>query len=834
MASKSDTIRVTPLTGGRTEDGVCALLEIGGARILLDCGCTTETSDAQLREIASVLREAGGVHAVLLSHADIHHLGALPVLLGREGLGDVPIICTTPVLKFGQIVLYDHALNRAMEGRQEAGAYDLDDVDAAFSNPIIVKFNQTVNVPEIGSLRAGPPVTVCALRSGRTLGGSIWKIRYGPTEILYTMDINLKKEVVLDGLNIELLPSAPALMIVEGGCVSRAEGRGRRKDKDEGAFIAAVMETLRGGGSVLIPCETAGRSLELLQMLGKYWYDNKLGLYHLVFLSHMARNVPEFARMQLEWMSDSLIRNFYNGKPNPFDLPQVRFASSMREVDRHCPGPKVILATDACLSSGLSKEALLRLGGDPRCRVLFFDSSDACSLSADLRAKYATPPVIATLSRPERVELVGVELAQHRLEQERARRAREEQLQRKRRQEELSMFNVEGDLVDDEDDAQMETRTLDANGLPQGAPSTPRTPRTPADGSKKSRVDNVRKFLEPNFLMFESREPALTVDEYGASIDDLNFKDITTIEARWLTKDKFAPDAPVGKMSLIESPGKPAPEEEDEEEGVEDMAPPTKLVATQLRVQFTCDFKEINASGRADFKAIKTLVKKVTPARLLVLRGRETDCNALLQFAKQQSIEAFAPSDRTTVSFEVRSEKLRVQVPQSLLPHSLRPVHVFSSSSSALEESKCSVAALAGTVQESRTLAQEGTRLVKYTGSGAEAGAPLPEMEVEGEGEAEAGAGEVGGALRDQSVDLVDTSIGVVSVGEVTLNSLRQLIEAAGVQVEYRIDAQGAVLVCGDQVIIRKENTSDFVIEGPPVPAFYEARKALYQQFAFV
>lgn len=80
------------------------------------------------------------------------------------------------------------------------------------------------------------------------------------------------------------------------------------------------METLRAGGNVLIPCETAGRALELLQLLAKHWLDNRLGMYHLMYLSHMANNVSEFAKMQLEWMSDSLSRGFYNGKPNPFEL----------------------------------------------------------------------------------------------------------------------------------------------------------------------------------------------------------------------------------------------------------------------------------------------------------------------------------------------------------------------------------------------------------------------------------------------------------------------------------------------------------------------------------
>lgn len=448
---KSDSIKLTPLTGGRVSDGVCSLLEVGGVRILLDCGCSTECDPQQLQQIAHDLKQIGGIHAVLLSHADFHHVGAIPIVLGKLGLRNVPLICTSPVYKFGQIVLYDYVLNKTMEGTEVSRAYDFDDVDAAFSKPITVKFNQIVVIPDReGIQRTGPQVSVCAVRSGRTIGGSVWRIRCGPTEILYMMDVNLKKEIILDGVNLDLLPASPALMIAEAGCASRSTNvivgessrRTTKKEKDDNnVLINMAMETMRAGGNVLMPMETAGRALEMMQILGNYWYDNKLGLYHLVFLSHMAKNVPEFARMQLEWMSDSLSRGFYNGKPNPFDLPQIRFATSLKEIERFCPGPKVVLATDANLSSGLSKELLLKWGGDPRCRVIFVDGSDPGSLAAELRQKYTAPPVIATITRPVRVELTGAELAQYRLEQEKQRKLKEEALQRKRRQDELSMVS---------------------------------------------------------------------------------------------------------------------------------------------------------------------------------------------------------------------------------------------------------------------------------------------------------------------------------------------------------------------------------------------------------
>lgn len=53
----------------------------------------------------------GQIDAVLLSHSDTSHLGALPYLVGKAGL-KVPIYATLPVHKMGQMFMYDHYLGR--------------------------------------------------------------------------------------------------------------------------------------------------------------------------------------------------------------------------------------------------------------------------------------------------------------------------------------------------------------------------------------------------------------------------------------------------------------------------------------------------------------------------------------------------------------------------------------------------------------------------------------------------------------------------------------------------------------------------------------------------
>jgi cleavage and polyadenylation specificity factor subunit 2 len=76
-------------------------------------------------------------------------------------------------------------------------------------------------------------------------------------------------------------------------------------------------------GNVLIPVDAAGRLLEIILMLERYWDKNKLK-YPLVLLSPVAYNVLEFAKSQLEWMADSVGRTFEHSRHNPFSLKCAR------------------------------------------------------------------------------------------------------------------------------------------------------------------------------------------------------------------------------------------------------------------------------------------------------------------------------------------------------------------------------------------------------------------------------------------------------------------------------------------------------------------------------
>lgn len=66
-------------------------------------------------------------------------------------------------------------------------------------------------------------------------------------------------------------------------------------------LLANIMETLRNDGNVLIAVDTAGRVLELAQLLDQIWRtkDAGLGVYSLALLNNVSYNVVEFSKSQV-------------------------------------------------------------------------------------------------------------------------------------------------------------------------------------------------------------------------------------------------------------------------------------------------------------------------------------------------------------------------------------------------------------------------------------------------------------------------------------------------------------------------------------------------------
>jgi hypothetical protein len=50
---------------------------------------------------------------------------------------------------------------------------------------------------------------------------------------------------------------------------------------------------------------------------------------------------------------------------------------------------------------------------------------------------------------------------------------------------------------------------------------------------KRIKSNALSKYLEANLVMFDSKEVAYSVDDFGTTNEDLKFQDIQSSEARW-------------------------------------------------------------------------------------------------------------------------------------------------------------------------------------------------------------------------------------------------------------------------------------------------------------
>lgn len=366
----SSFIKLTPLSGAKDENFLCYLLEIDQIKILLDCGWSEQFDVAQLESLEKVAKH---IDAVLISHADLPHIGAYPYAVAKFGLA-CPVYVTTPVHDMGQACLIDAV--KSQREFQDFTTFSLTDINEAMSKMTLLRYSQPFSLQ--GKCQG---ISVTPFGAGHTIGGTIWKIKKDSENIVYTVDYNHRKERHLNGselMTTEIL-SKPTLLITDT-LNALMPNPPPRKERDRN-LISICMETLQASGNVLIPVESTTRVLELAYLLDQHWAFNRVH-YHLVFLTHQSQKTITLARSMLEWMGDGISQAFA-ARELPFDFRSLKNLTSMGELEA-LVGPKVVLTSFPGMEFGYSKHMLLKWASDPGNTVILPEKGPAGSLSRKL------------------------------------------------------------------------------------------------------------------------------------------------------------------------------------------------------------------------------------------------------------------------------------------------------------------------------------------------------------------------------------------------------------------------------------------------------------------
>lgn len=241
-----------------TVTGSRYLLEIGGRRILVDCGLFQGYKQLRLRNWASLPFDPRSVDAVVLTHAHIDHSGFLPVLT-REGFRG-PIYCSEGTLALCKLLLPDSAhlqeedakfANRHGTSKHKPALplYTMDDANACLQlfRPIAMERSTTLS----------DNVTFTLRRGGHLLGACFIRFDSPALSITFTGDLGRQDDPILKA------PAAPHTTdyLV---CESTYGDRAHPVIDTETELQECLQPAIARGAVTVIPAFAVGRAQALL------------------------------------------------------------------------------------------------------------------------------------------------------------------------------------------------------------------------------------------------------------------------------------------------------------------------------------------------------------------------------------------------------------------------------------------------------------------------------------------------------------------------------------------------------------------------------------------
>jgi Cft2 family RNA processing exonuclease len=353
-------MNITFLGGGNEIGASSAIVEIGSARILIDCGIRM-SGEHRLPDLAAIRQtHAGQLDAVLLTHAHMDHSGALPVL--HQHFPGVPVYATAPTRGLVEVLLRDsiNIMRARAESEQELPLYSQPAVESLLEKMIPTPFGSPM---EIG--RSG--VTATWFPAGHILGASsigVEGVEQGRSiRVLFSGDIAVADQLTVPGM----LPPAtfrPDVLVIESTYGDRMHSP---RELEEQRLIEMVAGVIEQRGKLLIPAFAIGRAQEVALMLLKQFRSKRLASFP-VWIDGMVKTVcgvySQYPAHQTPYS-----RRLIEKHGNPFFniIEEIRQVASPAEREKVLSGdPCVIIASSGMLTGGASAFYAQKLVDDER------------------------------------------------------------------------------------------------------------------------------------------------------------------------------------------------------------------------------------------------------------------------------------------------------------------------------------------------------------------------------------------------------------------------------------------------------------------------------------
>ena len=259
-------MKLTCAGAARTVTGSCHLLEVGGKRVLVDCGLFQGAVEGRNREPFPF--DPASLDAVLVTHAHLDHVGRLPLLV-RSGFSG-PIHALRSTRAIAEVILYDAAKLQAEDYERALRHIGKEPAESEEGPPIEEPLYGDHDVAATLALFADAPfdsgldlggVRAAFHPAGHILGSAFIEIESPEGRVIASGDLGNRES----GLQAD--PARPAecdAVLVETTYADRNH-RSWKATVEE--FGTVLKESLAAGGNVMIPSFALERTQVVLHTI---------------------------------------------------------------------------------------------------------------------------------------------------------------------------------------------------------------------------------------------------------------------------------------------------------------------------------------------------------------------------------------------------------------------------------------------------------------------------------------------------------------------------------------------------------------------------------------
>jgi len=337
----------------QTVTGSQYLLEVNGARVLMECGLFQGRREETYTRNRTFRFEPQSLDAVLLSHAHIDHSGNLPHLVKHGYNG--PIHATPATCDLTDIMLRDAG------HIQEADAEFINKKNAAHGEPPVEPLYTLEDAEQVDQyfhphaysqpFEVVPGLTAEFVEAGHILGSAAIRLQVEEKDRKFTFWFS--GDIGRFGLPIlrdPVLPSETDYLMME--CTY---GDKRHADPMEAQveFQTVVQRTIGRGGKVIIPAFAVGRTQELVYSLNTLVSSGQL------------KHIPVYVDSPLAVQASQI----FEKHPECYDAETLEFIRTGRHPALNFDGLKYVQSVEESKSLNNKKEPMVIISASGMAEV---------------------------------------------------------------------------------------------------------------------------------------------------------------------------------------------------------------------------------------------------------------------------------------------------------------------------------------------------------------------------------------------------------------------------------------------------------------------------------